>query len=71
MTARAEVATFLLREAAALGIRVGTDGTELVVLSPLCLPYDCRRAIEDGLFAHQLEVIEHIKGEYASWPPTK
>jgi hypothetical protein len=70
-SARAEAAAFILREAAALGIRVGTDGTEVIMLAPLRIPYACRRAIEDAIFAHKLEIIEHINGEYPSWPPTR
>jgi hypothetical protein len=71
MTARAATAAFILREAAALGIRVGTDGTEVVMLAPLRIPTACRRAIEDAIYAHRREIIRHIKGEYPSWPPTR
>jgi hypothetical protein len=66
-----EAAAFILREAAALGIRVGTDGTEVVVLAPLRIPSACRRAIEDAISAQRREIIQHIKGEYPSWPPTR
>ena len=37
MTKMAE-AQFILREAAAAGLKIGTDGTELVMVAPLKMP---------------------------------
>jgi hypothetical protein len=63
MTARAEAAAFLLREALALGIRVGTDGTELITITPLRIPPASRRTFEAALEKYRAEVIAHIMAE--------
>lgn len=63
MTAREKAAAFILREALALGIRVGTDGTDLVAIAPLRIPFACRRTFEDALEKYRAEVIAHIVAE--------
>jgi hypothetical protein len=66
MSARAEVARFILREALALGIRVGTDGEELVMLAPLRIPSTSRRTFETALENFRTEVIELVMRESVS-----
>ena len=62
MTKMAE-AQFILREAAAAGLKIGTDGTELVMVAPLKMPWDCRRSFERAIEAHQAEIIALIMAE--------
>jgi hypothetical protein len=54
-------AEFVLREALALGIRVGTDGSELVMVAPMRVPRETRRWFETRLEEHRAEVIEVIQ----------
>ena len=54
---------FILREAQALGIRVGTDGTELVMLAPMRVPREVRRQLELALDEYREEVIDLIQRE--------
>ena len=54
-------AEFVLREALALGIRVGTDGSELVMVAPMRVPRETRRWFETRLEEHRAEVIEAIQ----------
>jgi hypothetical protein len=56
----ARSATIILNEATALGICVGTDGNELVMVAPLRVPYETRRALEIGLDKYRKEVIDLI-----------
>ena len=56
-------AQFILREAAAAGIKVGTDGTELVMVAPLKMPWEFRRSFERAIEAHQTEIIALIMAE--------
>ena len=70
MTARTEAAQFILAEAKALGIRVGTNGDELVMLAPLRIPYASRRTFEAALEAHRAEIIAHIIAENTLCPTT-
>jgi hypothetical protein len=58
-------AAFVLREAQALGIRVGTDGNELVMVAPLRIPRDVRRWFEHWLDQFRDEVIDIILRENA------
>jgi hypothetical protein len=57
---------FILDEATALGIRVGTDGRELVMLAPLRVPRETRRWFEAALDQHRGEVIKVIQRENAA-----
>ena len=61
MTARAEAARFILAEAEALGIRIGTNGTDdLVMLAPLRIPRASRRTFEAALEEYRAEIIEIV-----------
>jgi hypothetical protein len=58
---RTQTADFILREALALGIRVGTDGCdELVMVAPARVPSDVRRWFETELYKYKPEIIEVI-----------
>jgi len=61
--ARNQVAAFLLREARALDIRVGTNGEELVMLAPMKIPRATRRTLEIALDDYRQEVIALIMAE--------
>jgi hypothetical protein len=63
---RTEIAAFILAEAIKLDIRVGTDGTELIMDAPLRMPRASRRTFEDALEAYRAEIIAHIIAENAS-----
>jgi hypothetical protein len=58
---RVEAAKFILAEARAAGIRVGTDGTEVV----LRIPFASRRTFEIAVDEHRTEIIEIIMAENA------
>jgi hypothetical protein len=61
MTTREKAALFVLREALALGIRVGTDGDDdLLLLAPLRIPRESRRTFEHALEHYRAEVISII-----------
>jgi hypothetical protein len=55
-----ETAAFILREASALGIRVGTNGNEVVLIAPLKVPTDVRREFERAIDQHRQEIIDQI-----------
>jgi hypothetical protein len=59
-------ATFILRAAHAAGIRVGTDGKEVVMLAPLKIPRASRLAFEAAIHAHQDEIISLILAKQSS-----
>ena len=59
-------AEFLLREALALGIRVGTDGSELVMLVPARVPWATVRWFEHELSNRQHEIVDYILKENAA-----
>jgi hypothetical protein len=63
MTTREKAAAFILREAAALGMAVGTNGEELVMHAPLRVPHVVRRTFEDTLERYRSEIIEIILRE--------
>jgi hypothetical protein len=56
-------ANFILGEAAKLGIKVGTDGEDLVVAIPLRLPREVRASFEAAAEACRDALIEHILHE--------
>jgi hypothetical protein len=61
MRTRVETARFILAEAEALGIRVGTNGTDdLVMLAPLRIPRASRRTFEIALEEYRAEIIEIV-----------
>ena len=51
----------ILAEAAGLGIKIATDGTELVMLAPLRVPQATRRWFEAALAEHRAAVIAAIQ----------
>jgi hypothetical protein len=63
VSTRKQIAAFILREAAALGISVGTDGAELVMLAPLRISFTRRRIFEIALEEYRAEIIAHIEAE--------
>jgi hypothetical protein len=65
---RADHARFILDAALALGIRVGTDGEELVLVAPLKVPRETRRWFETKLDEFRAEVIDFIQRENAARP---
>jgi hypothetical protein len=58
-----ETAAFILREAKALGIRVGTDGIEVIAVMPLKIPTDIRHRFELAIDRHRREIIDQIMRE--------
>jgi hypothetical protein len=61
MTPRTEAARFILAEARKLGIRVGTNGTDdLVVLAPLRIPRATRDTFEKAVIEYEAELIEIV-----------
>jgi len=63
---RGTCAAFILNEAAGLGIRVGTDGNELVLLAPMRVPREVRRWFETKLDEFRAEIIDFIQRENAA-----
>jgi hypothetical protein len=62
-------AKIILRAAANLGVKVGTDGDELVAVIPLRLPAETCRWFEAVLDHHQAAVIAVIMAENAMVVP--
>jgi hypothetical protein len=61
MSTRTEAARFILREATALGIRVGSNGIDdLVVLAPLRIPRATRLSFEKAVIEYEAELIEIV-----------
>ena len=56
-------ATAILHAALGLGIKVGSDGDEIVALMPLCLSRDVRRWFEIWLNNFRDEVIAVIQAQ--------
>jgi hypothetical protein len=56
-------ARFILDEARALGIAVGTDGVELVMVAPLRIPRASRLTFEAAFQKSRDEIIAHILAE--------
>lgn len=62
------VAAFLLAEAAALGIKIGTDGTGLVMLAPGQLSRETVEWFYRRLSEHRTDVIAAIEEDvWALW----
>jgi hypothetical protein len=59
-------ARLILTEASALGIRISTDGDDLVMLASVRVPGETRRGFERKLEEHRAEVINLIMAEAAS-----
>jgi hypothetical protein len=57
---------FILTEAAGLGIKIGTDGTELLMIAPLRVPRKVRTWFEAALNQHKAAVIDIILAEATS-----
>jgi hypothetical protein len=64
--ARSCIAELILREALELGIKVGTDGDDLIMVTPLRLPRDVRVQFEAALDQHKAAVIDIIMAEATS-----
>ena len=62
-TPRTEAARFILAEATALGMSVGTNGVELLLSAPLRVPRESRRTFEIALHEYRAEVIGIIMAE--------
>jgi hypothetical protein len=58
-------AYFILKEAAAAGIRVGTDGDGLLLVPPRGMPHESWFSFERAIIEHQTEIIEIIRRENA------
>ena len=61
-----ETARFILEEATALGIHVGTNGDELLMIAPLRIPREVRAWFEVELAKHKAAVIAIIQAENAA-----
>jgi len=69
MTAtRKQTAEFILREAQAAGLRVGTDGEEIVLALPRVrdLPHESYFSFQRAILAHREEIIALIMAEAQS-----
>jgi hypothetical protein len=56
-----ETARFILEEATALGIHVGTDGSKLIMIAPLKMPREDRVWFETQLNEFRRDVITIIQ----------
>jgi hypothetical protein len=65
MSARSEAARFILAESAALGIRVGSNGDDIVMIAPMRVPFASRRTFEIALEKHRDEIIGILIQEVA------
>jgi hypothetical protein len=63
---RHKCAAFILREAQLMGIRVGTDGNELVMIAPMRVPRETRLWFETKLYEYKAEIIDFIQRENAA-----
>jgi hypothetical protein len=64
--ARIETARFVLDEATKLGIRIGTNGTDdLLMIAPLRIPIASRRMFEEALEIYRTEIIDIVWREGA------
>jgi hypothetical protein len=62
-TQRERAGDFILTQASALGIKVGTNGTELAMVVPLSIPRASRRSFEEALQNFRAEVIAIVLRE--------
>jgi hypothetical protein len=60
------MAAFILAEATALGIAIGTDGTEIVMLAPMRVPAETREWFYAQLYEHRAAVIDLIEADLAA-----
>jgi hypothetical protein len=65
MSTRTETARFILREATAHGIRIGTNGCDLIIAPARGLPRASYFSFQRAIIAHRAEVIEIIMREGA------
>jgi hypothetical protein len=56
-------AEVVLSAAGDAGIKVGTDGEELLMVTLLRVPYAIRRSFEQAIFENKREIIDHILRE--------
>jgi hypothetical protein len=66
---RIATAKIILRAASNLGVKVGTNGIELLMLAPARIPTETRRWFEAALDQHRAAVIAVIMAENAMTPP--
>ena len=59
-------AAFVLKEAAAIGIRVGPDGTDLLLSPPRGMPRESWFSFERALIRHRERIIALILAENAA-----
>jgi hypothetical protein len=60
---RKKTAAFVLREAVAHGVIIGTDGNELIMGPPRGMPRESWRSFQDALIAFMPEIIAQIEAE--------
>ena len=61
-----ECAAFILRETQLMGIRVGTDGSELIMIAPVAMPRTTRLWFENKIVEYRADVIAVIQRENAA-----
>jgi hypothetical protein len=64
-TRRERAALFILREANALDLRIGTDGCDLILAPPKGMPSDSYSSFKSAILAHVDEIIAIILRENA------
>jgi hypothetical protein len=60
---RAEVAAFILRAAAAVDLRIGSDGCDLVLAPPRGMPSASFLSFRRAILEYRDEIIDYILGE--------
>ena len=63
---RHKCAAFILRECLALNVRVGTDGSELIMIAPVAMPRTTRLWFENKIVEYRADVIAVIQRENAA-----
>jgi hypothetical protein len=60
---RVEVAAFILREAAKLDLRIGTNGCDLIIAPPRGMPNESYFSFQRAIVDHREEIIDLIMRE--------
>jgi hypothetical protein len=63
-TALEATAAFIVAEATALGIAIGTDRDELVLIVPMSIPAATRRDFKEAVGNYADEIVAHLISEY-------
>lgn len=63
MTARIAAARFILAEAQALGLRIGTNGCDLILAPPRSMPSESYFSFQRAIIEHRAEIIKIILRE--------